>query len=86
MLLGPARAGQLRKPLLVIVISDGQPAGEPASAVFYAVMRASDELRRSRVSFRFMVLNDNAPDKLLDHHGSTERMPFRYSLLRSETT
>lgn len=48
MLLNPARAGQLRKPLLVIVISDGAPAGEPADAVFNGVMRASDELRRSR--------------------------------------
>jgi hypothetical protein len=28
MLLNPARAGQLRKPLLVIVISDGAPAGK----------------------------------------------------------
>lgn len=48
MLLNPARQGQLRKPLLIIVISDGAPAGEPADAVFNAVMRASDELRRSR--------------------------------------
>lgn len=29
MLLNPARAGQLKKPLLVIVISDGAPAGKP---------------------------------------------------------
>jgi hypothetical protein len=32
MLLNPARANQLRKPLLCIVISDGAPAGEPADA------------------------------------------------------
>lgn len=48
MLLNPARSGQLRKPLLCIAITDGAPAGEPSDAVFSAVMRASDELRRTR--------------------------------------
>jgi len=31
-LLGPARAGQLRKPLLTIVVTDGAPAGEKPDA------------------------------------------------------
>lgn len=30
MLLGPARSNTLQKPLLVICITDGAPAGEPA--------------------------------------------------------
>lgn len=29
MVVGPARAGRLQKPVLIITITDGQPAGEP---------------------------------------------------------
>jgi Mg-chelatase subunit ChlD len=32
LLLNPARQGQLRKPMLVIVITDGAPSSEPADA------------------------------------------------------
>lgn len=41
-----ARAGQLRKPVLVITITDGQPAGEPQNAVFEAIRNTTSELSR----------------------------------------
>ncbi|KAF2745990.1 hypothetical protein M011DRAFT_405097 [Sporormia fimetaria CBS 119925] len=44
--LSKARAGQLRKPVLVITITDGQPAGEPQDAVTDTIRFAFDELRR----------------------------------------
>ncbi|EED14973.1 transcription factor RfeF, putative [Talaromyces stipitatus ATCC 10500] len=55
---GPARAGRLEKPVLVITITDGQPAGEPHGAVKDAIRSATDELSRSRygrggVNFQF---------------------------------
>ncbi|KUL85244.1 hypothetical protein ZTR_08967 [Talaromyces verruculosus] len=55
---GPVRAGRLEKPVLVITITDGQPAGEPHGAVKDAIRAVSDELTRSRygrggVSFQF---------------------------------
>ncbi|KAL1980260.1 hypothetical protein VTN96DRAFT_4404 [Rasamsonia emersonii] len=58
MVIGPARAGRLEKPVLVITITDGQPAGEPHSAVADAVRSAVDELSRTRygrgaISFQF---------------------------------
>lgn len=48
LVLSQARHGQLRKPVLVITITDGQPAGEPTGAVFDAIRAASQELARSR--------------------------------------
>jgi hypothetical protein len=58
MVIGPARAGRLDKPVLVITITDGQPAGEPHGAVADGIRSAVDELSRSRygrggVSFQF---------------------------------
>ncbi|KAH8704135.1 hypothetical protein BGW36DRAFT_97212 [Talaromyces proteolyticus] len=58
MVIGPARAGRLDKPVLVITITDGQPAGEPHNAVTEAIRSAVDELSRSGryrggVSFQF---------------------------------
>lgn len=47
LVLAPARAGQLRKPVLVITITDGQPAGEPQGAVANAIREASSELQRN---------------------------------------
>ncbi|KAL1624358.1 hypothetical protein SLS56_007827 [Neofusicoccum ribis] len=41
-----ARSGQLRKPVLVITITDGQPAGEPQNAVFEAIRNTTSELAR----------------------------------------
>uniref|UniRef100_A0A093VAR1 Protein transport protein sec24 n=1 Tax=Talaromyces marneffei PM1 TaxID=1077442 RepID=A0A093VAR1_TALMA len=55
---GPARSGRLEKPVLVITITDGQPAGEPHGAVKDAIRSVTDELARTRygrggVSFQF---------------------------------
>lgn len=48
LVLGPARSGQLRKPILVITITDGQPTGESPSDVARIIKNASDELARGR--------------------------------------
>jgi hypothetical protein len=52
-ILGPlvlqsARNGQLRKPILIITITDGQPTGESPSDVAKIIKNASMELERSR--------------------------------------
>ena len=59
-----ARSNQLRKPALVIIITDGQPAGEPVNAVFDAVRYASTELNRTQygkgaVSFQFAQVGND---------------------------
>lgn len=46
-MLGPARAGHLQKPVVVIVITDGTPAGDQIS-VQDAILRADAELKRTR--------------------------------------
>ncbi|KAJ5983608.1 hypothetical protein N7481_005707 [Penicillium waksmanii] len=58
MIVGPARANRLDKPVLVITITDGQPAGEPHGAVGDAIRYAVEETSRTRygrgsVSFQF---------------------------------
>lgn len=47
LVLGPARAGRLEKPVVVIVITDGTPAGDQIS-VQDAILRADAELKRTR--------------------------------------
>ena len=42
----PARQGALEKPVLVIAITDGQPAGEPPGTIFEVIRNASAELSR----------------------------------------
>jgi hypothetical protein len=64
LVLQPARAGQLKKPVLVITITDGQPAGEPPNAVFDAIRYASQELQRTRygsgaISFQFAQVGND---------------------------
>lgn len=60
-----ARAGTLRKPVLVITITDGQPAGEPQGAVFDTIRYASRELSRDprygqgAISFQFAQVGDD---------------------------
>ncbi|KAJ6105401.1 hypothetical protein N7512_008918 [Penicillium capsulatum] len=73
MVVGPARANRLDKPVLVITITDGQPAGEPHSAVGDVIRYAVEETSRTRygrgaVSFQFsQVGNDQrARDFLSD--------------------
>lgn len=61
----PARSGALRKPVLVITITDGQPAGEPQGAVFDTIRYASDELARNprygkgAISFQFAQVGND---------------------------
>jgi len=71
--LGRAAQGQLRKPVLVIAITDGQPAGEPQNAVFDTIRYAFDTLQqrypqygRGGVAFEFaQVGNDEMAKKFL---------------------
>lgn len=64
LVLTPARSGQLQKPVLVIAITDGQPAGEPENAVQEAIISASQELGRTQygpgaVSFQFAQVGND---------------------------
>lgn len=65
------RGGRMRKPLLVIVITDGQPAGEPQTAVFDTVREAVQEAGRSQygpgaIAFQFaQVGNDQTAREFL---------------------
>lgn len=65
LVVAPARAGQLKKPVLVITITDGQPAGEPQGAVFDAIRYATSELQRDQrygrgaVSFQFAQVGND---------------------------
>ncbi|KAF2468767.1 uncharacterized protein BDR25DRAFT_304751 [Lindgomyces ingoldianus] len=68
-----ASSGQLRKPILVITITDGQPAGEPQNAVFDTIRYAFDTLQqrfpqygRGALAFEFaQVGNDEMAKKFL---------------------
>ncbi|MCJ1288748.1 hypothetical protein MMC34_000277 [Xylographa carneopallida] len=46
LILSKARAGQLRKPVLIITITDGQPAGEPPKALEETIKLTERELNR----------------------------------------
>ncbi|KAI9780091.1 MAG: hypothetical protein M1835_004557 [Candelina submexicana] len=65
LVIAPARSGQLRKPVLVITITDGQPAGEPQGAVFEAIKYAAAELSRmprygpGAISFQFAQVGND---------------------------
>lgn len=71
--LSRAQSGQLRKPVLVITVTDGQPAGEPQSAVFDTIRYAFDTLQsrfpqygRGALAFEFaQVGNDELAKKFL---------------------
>lgn len=41
-----ARSGQLRKPILIITITDGQPAGEPIDTLEKTIIHTGQELSR----------------------------------------
>ncbi|KAH7384387.1 putative RfeF [Phaeosphaeria sp. MPI-PUGE-AT-0046c] len=72
-ILAKAAQNQLRKPVLVIAITDGQPAGEPQNAVFDTIRYAFDTLQqrfpqygRGGVAFEFaQVGNDEMAKKFL---------------------
>ncbi|KAK9323587.1 hypothetical protein V1517DRAFT_319786 [Lipomyces orientalis] len=58
LVLGPARGGAMKKPILVITITDGQPAGEDSRTVFDVIKGAKRALASSRygpgaVAFQF---------------------------------
>ncbi|WWC85855.1 uncharacterized protein L201_000722 [Kwoniella dendrophila CBS 6074] len=64
LLLGPARTNRLQKPLLIIAITDGTPAGENRDEVFNVILRADSELKRTRygpdaVSYQFAQVGDD---------------------------
>lgn len=61
---GPARAGRLQKPALIITITDGQPAGEPLDCVANSIRYAVDEVSRTpfgrgAVSFQFSQVGND---------------------------
>lgn len=72
LVLGPARGGQLRKPILIITITDGQPAGEPPKTLEQAISDTAQELSRMpqygrhACKFQFaQVGNDQAAKEFL---------------------
>lgn len=48
MVVGPARSNTLKKPVLIIAITDGQPAGEDRGTLFRVILNAHNELSRTR--------------------------------------
>ncbi|KAF9883784.1 hypothetical protein FE257_002814 [Aspergillus nanangensis] len=84
MVVTPARSGRLQKPVLVITITDGQPAGEPLETVANSIRYAVDEvsrtpLGRGAVSFQFsQVGNDKKAREFL---GSLDEDPSIGSLI-----
>ena len=71
LVVGPARSGRLQKPVLIITITDGQPAGEPRDTVSDAIRHASDDVARTpygrgTVAFQFsQVGNDTRAREFL---------------------
>ncbi|EIW73372.1 hypothetical protein TREMEDRAFT_56189 [Tremella mesenterica DSM 1558] len=60
----PARGGQLQKPVLVITITDGSPAGENRNEINKVIMQTDAELRRSRygpdaISYQFAQVGND---------------------------
>ncbi|KAL9014912.1 MAG: hypothetical protein Q9173_000467 [Seirophora scorigena] len=65
LVLSPARAGQLQKPVLVITITDGFPEGEQPNTIFETIRYASNELSRmpqygpGAISFQFAQVGND---------------------------
>lgn len=80
MVIGPARAGRLEKPVLIITITDGQPAGEPRDAVSETISYAVGEVSRTpygrgAISFQFsQVGNDTRAREFLGSLDSDPRI------------
>jgi vWA found in TerF C terminus len=61
----PARSGQLRKPVLIITITDGQPTNDSSNPVRKVISEAVEELSRDRrygkgaVSFQFAQVGND---------------------------
>lgn len=66
LVLGPARQGSLKKPVLVLTITDGAPAGEQPTTIFDTIRYASTEMSRmprygpSAISFEFAQVGDDS--------------------------
>ncbi|CEJ60785.1 Putative RfeF [Penicillium brasilianum] len=71
LVIGPVRSGRLQKPVLIITITDGQPAGEAHSTVRDTISYAVHEVQRAQystgaVSFQFsQVGNDTRAREFL---------------------
>lgn len=64
MLVQPAMSQQLRKPLLVIAITDGQPAGEDRNTLSKVITNAAHQLSRTpytadAVSYQFSQVGND---------------------------
>lgn len=65
LVLGAARSGQLRKPVLVIIITDGQPTGESHRDISNIILTASRELQgnprcgKGAVAFQFAQVGND---------------------------
>ena len=64
LVIGPARSNQLPKPVLVITITDGQPAGEPTNKVFDVIESAVTQVSQTRygpgaVAFQFAQVGND---------------------------
>ncbi len=78
MIIGPARAGRLQKPVLVISITDGQPAGESQDAVSQGIRNTVDEVSRTpygrgAVAFQFSQVGNDT--RARDFLGSLDEDP-----------
>ena len=72
LLIQKARSGQLRKPVLIVTVTDGQPAGEDPDTLANTIRYAASELARmpqygqGAVAFQFaQVGNDQAARRFL---------------------
>lgn len=66
LVLGPARAGTLRKPMLVITITDGQPTGENPNTLSNVIRQTSNALAttkygRSALALQFAQVGNDIP-------------------------
>ncbi|KAL8277398.1 hypothetical protein RQP46_010238 [Phenoliferia psychrophenolica] len=72
LVLGPAKHGQLRKPALIVIITDGEPSGEPHDKIVQVIKSANHDLAKTRygpdaVSYQLaQVGNDQAARKFLE--------------------
>ncbi|ODN74579.1 hypothetical protein, variant [Cryptococcus amylolentus CBS 6039] len=64
LVVGPAQQGRLVKPVLVVCITDGSPAGEPNGHLFDVILRADQDLKQTRygpdaISYQFAQVGDD---------------------------
>ena len=85
LVLGPARSGQLRKPVLIITITDGTPTGEERDKTPQVIRNAAAELARNQrygrgaVSFQFAQVGNDL--KARDYLGELDEDPTIGSLV-----